>query len=192
MIQALALAGAQLACLNFIQYEITIEQFNGNALYSAGTRKSILTTRIQSLSFELKRLMRSWRLLPDFVNTRVLSERRQHDGYHQRLRLSPNGANCTQETTQTSLAGQPKREFDEFGHFRRHVALVNLVEIPGQLPLLRRLLRFVHNLQNGLHVQPFGITRVEILDAFHASNEHRHVVLGYIDAQRIGRTLPIG
>jgi hypothetical protein len=88
MIQALALAGAQLACLNFIQYEITIEQFNGNALYSAGTRKSILTTRIQSLSFELKRLMRSWRLLPDFVNTRVLSERRQHDGYHQRLRLS--------------------------------------------------------------------------------------------------------
>jgi len=36
MIQAFASAGAQLACLNFIQYEITIEQFK-SAVWAAAT-----------------------------------------------------------------------------------------------------------------------------------------------------------
>ena len=53
----------------FIQYEITIEQFNGDAVYSAAPANSktisILITSIQSLSSGLKRLMKSSRLLPD-------------------------------------------------------------------------------------------------------------------------------
>ena len=111
MPQALGLAGAQLARLNFIQYEITIEQFYGNALYSAGTRKQYRYSKRASKTFhKFKMADENLAAVARFVNTRALLSGGKMMEIVSDKGFS-GGPNCTQETTQLRSQDSGKESF---------------------------------------------------------------------------------
>ena len=57
--------------------------------------------------------------------------------------------------------------------------------------LSRRLQRFIHNIDDRLHLDPLGLAGVEVLNAIQAPTKKRHFIFGNIDAQGIRRALAV-